>query len=79
MAKNFNYTVLQKIATIDESRGGAKTKELRLIRYDHGEYYDLREWEHLMNGDEQMGKGITLKPEALNRLRLTLDELASSK
>ena len=56
---DFKYEVKEVIGVISE--GKSSRKELRLISWNDKEAkYDIRDWWNDKEGNEKMGKGITL-------------------
>lgn len=63
------YEVVEHIGVLSESSRGW-TKELNLVSWnDHKPKYDIREW---APNREKMGKGITLKTEEMETLKMLL-------
>ena len=61
---DFKYEVKEVIGVISE--GKSSKKELRLISWnDKPAKYDIRDWWIDKDGNEKMGKGITLTAEEL--------------
>lgn len=64
---DFKYEVKEIIGVISE--GKSSKKELRLISWnDKPEKYDIRDWWTDKDGNEKMGKGITLTKEEAKEL-----------
>ena len=70
---DFSYEVVKKIGKISDR--GKDTLELRLISYGGREAkYDIRTWYTDDNGNEKMGKGITLNDEEAAVLKEMLNK-----
>ena len=73
MPKEFHYDVVQHFETIttnEASTGTKYTKELNLVSYNDADpVYDIRNWTHMANGEDRIGKGITLSFDEIRRLR----------
>jgi hypothetical protein len=66
------FAIKQNVGTISESSKGW-TKELNLVSWNDKEAkYDLRDWDP---AHEKMGKGVTLSPDELRKLRDILNEM----
>lgn len=80
---DFHYDVVQNFDTIttNEATNGTKyTKEVNLVSYnDANPVYDIRNWTHMANGDERMGKGITFSLEELKKLKDILNQMEDLK
>lgn len=64
---DFKYEVKEVVGVI--SKGKSSTKELRLISWnDKDAKYDIRDWWTDKDGNEKMGKGITLTTEEAKEL-----------
>lgn len=64
---DFTYEVKKVIGVISE--GKSSKKELRLVSWNgKGPKYDIRDWWTNKDGNEKMGKGITLTAEELAKL-----------
>ena len=64
---DFKYEVKEVIGVI--SKGKSSSKELRLISWNDKEpKYDVRDWWSDKDGNEKMGKGITLTTEEAKEL-----------
>lgn len=64
---DFKYEVKEVIGVI--GKGKSSTKELRLISWNDKEAkYDIRDWWQDKEGNEKMGKGITLTTEEAKEL-----------
>lgn len=64
---DFKYEVKEVIGVISE--GKSSKKELRLISWNDKEAkYDIRDWWNDKEGNEKMGKGITLTKEEAKKL-----------
>ena len=64
---DITYEVKKIIGVISE--GKSSKRELRLISWNGREAkYDIRDWWTDKDGNEKMGKGITLTAEELARL-----------
>lgn len=64
---DFKYEVKKVIGVI--SKGKSSTKELRLISWnDKDAKYDIRDWWTDKDGNEKMGKGITLTTDEAKEL-----------
>lgn len=64
---DFKYEVKEVIGVISE--GKSSRKELRLISWNEKEpKYDIRDWWNDKEGNEKMGKGITLTKEEAKKL-----------
>lgn len=64
---DFKYEVKEVIGVI--SKGKSSTKELRLISWnDKDAKYDIRDWWTDKDGNEKMGKGITLTTDEAKEL-----------
>jgi len=64
---DFSYEVKKVIGVI--SKGKSSAKELRLISWNgKPEKYDIRDWWEDKDGNEKMGKGITLSTEEAKEL-----------
>lgn len=70
---DFTYDVKKVIGVISE--GNTSRKELRLISWNGREpKYDIRDWWTDKEGNERMGKGITLTKDELGALVDLFDE-----
>ena len=64
---DFKYEVKEVVGVI--SKGKSSTKELRLISWnDKDAKYDIRDWWTDKDGNEKMGKGITLTTDEAKEL-----------
>lgn len=64
---DFTYEVKETIGVI--SKGRSSSKELRLISWNGKDAkYDIRDWWEDKDGNEKMGKGITLTTEEAKEL-----------
>lgn len=64
---DFKYEVKEVFGVISE--GKSSKKELRLISWNDKEAkYDIRDWWKDKDGNEKMGKGITLTKEEAKEL-----------
>lgn len=64
---DFKYEVKEVVGVI--SKGKSSTKELRLISWnDKDAKYDIRDWWTDKDGNEKMGKGITLTTDEVKEL-----------
>ena len=73
------YEVIEKCGVISEGNGGYNM-ELRYISWNGKEpKYDIRTWKIKENGEEIMGKGITLTGEQLEKLGEIINELAEGE
>lgn len=64
---DFKYEVKDVIGVI--SKGKSSSKELRLVSWnDKDPKYDVRDWWKDKEGNEKMGKGITLTTEEAKEL-----------
>lgn len=64
---DITYEVKKVIGVISE--GKSSKRELRLISWNGRELkYDIRDWWTDKDGNEKMGKGITLTAEELTKL-----------
>lgn len=64
---DITYEVKKVIGVISE--GKSSKRELRLISWNGREpKYDIRDWWTDKDGNEKMGKGITLTAEELTKL-----------
>jgi hypothetical protein len=63
---DIKFEIIESIGVLSESAKGWKKEFNRIIWNDKEPKYDLRDWdpEH-----KKMGKGITLSPEELKKLR----------
>ena len=76
MADKFKIDILEKIATLSAYEHGQTTKELRLIKYPAGIFWDLRIWNHFPDGTKQMTqRGITLNDKELARLKQVIAKI----
>ena len=63
----FKYEVIKKYGVISEKNG--YSKELRKVAFgDNAPKYDLRTWNIGEDGNERMGKGVTLTRSELETL-----------
>ncbi len=66
------FEIVKEFGCISDEKGGW-AKELNLVSWNGNEAkYDIRSWD---DSHEKMGKGITLLPEELKRLRDLLNTL----
>ena len=64
---DFKYEVKEVVGVISKGKSG--TKELRLISWnDKDAKYDIRDWWTDKDGNEKMGKGITLTTDEAKEL-----------
>lgn len=71
---DFKYEVKEVIGVISE--GKSSKKELRLISWNDKEAkYDVRDWWQDKDGNEKMGKGITLTKEEAKKLAELLGKI----
>lgn len=71
---DFKYEVKEVIGVI--SKGKSSTKELRLISWnDKDAKYDIRDWWTDKDGNEKMGKGITLTTDEAKELTKLLKKV----
>jgi len=69
---DIKYEIKNHFGILSESSKGWK-KELNLVSWNDREpKYDIREWDPT---HEKMGKGVTLGPEELKKLRDILNSL----
>jgi len=67
-----SYDIVKKLGVIGESTKGWK-KEFNLISWNGREgKYDIRDWSE---GNEKMGKGVTLSKDELGELKKLLNSL----
>ena len=70
--KEFNYKIVEHIATLSKTKGKSATftKELNLISFDGAEpKYDIRLWQRSGDSDVKMLKGIALDKEEFEELK----------
>lgn len=70
--KDFNYEIVEHIATLSKSEGKTAmlTKEINLVSFNGSEpKYDIRTWQHIEGADPKMLKGITLDKEEFEALK----------
>ena len=79
----FHYEVVQNFDVISETEsnsGNRYTKEVNLVSYnDANPTYDIRNWTHMSNGEERMGKGITLSLQEIKKLKAILNDMEELK
>ncbi|MGE5472615.1 MAG: YdbC family protein [Ignavibacteriales bacterium] len=67
-----SYDIIKKVGVIGESTKGWK-KEFNLISWNGREAkYDIRDWSE---GNEKMGKGVTLSKDELGELKKILNSM----
>ncbi|MGE5329391.1 MAG: YdbC family protein [Deltaproteobacteria bacterium] len=67
-----SYDIVKKIGVIGESTKGWK-KEFNLVSWNGREAkYDIRDWSE---GNEKMGKGVTLSKDELGELKELLNAI----
>jgi len=70
--KEFEYSVLADLGTIEESATGYNT-EAKIISWNKGEpKLDIRKWN---NETGRMGKGISISLDSVDKLKEILDEI----
>lgn len=70
--KDFNYEIVEHIATLSKSEGKTAmlTKEINLVSFNGSEpKYDIRVWQHIEGAEPKMLKGITLDKEEFEALK----------
>ena len=68
----FKYEIVEKLGVLSQGKGGWQ-RELNLVSWNDREpKYDLRNWSE---GNEKMGKGISLTAEEVAVLKEMLDEI----
>ena len=67
--KEIKYEVIEDYGSLSGDEDATNGKRLRLVKWNNGEpKYDIRPWSLDENGNEIMGKGVTLTGEELNEL-----------
>lgn len=66
----FKYEITQEFGVLSESKSGW-TRELNLVTWNGAEpKFDIRDW---APGHEKMGKGISLSPDEVEKLKTILE------
>ena len=76
--KEIKFDIIKKIGTLDSD--SKMPKELRLVSWNNADAkYDLRSWWTDKEGNERVGKGLTLDNEELYSLYEILKEMYESE
>lgn len=74
MSADFDYKIIERVATLSQS--GQTTKELNLVSYNGASpKWDIRSWRRA-DGEEKLLKGLTLTGEEARALRDALNSRA---